>query len=83
MADELQDYERRHLSIAVWLSVVTATPYLLYEVWRFVEPALYPHERRGVSKALLPCASLVFCSFTLFFVVMSLKRQRPSLHIVG
>lgn len=42
-----------HLSTAFWLSVVTATPYLLYEVWRFVEPALYPHERRGVRKALL------------------------------
>ena len=42
-----------HLSTAFWMSVVTATPYLFFEVWRFVEPALYPHERRGVRKALL------------------------------
>lgn len=42
-----------HLSTSFWLSVVTATPYLFFEVWRFVEPALYPRERRGVRKTLL------------------------------
>lgn len=41
-----------HMSTSFWMAVVTATPYLLYEVWRFVAPALYPHERRGVSRAL-------------------------------
>ncbi|MBQ8674491.1 MAG: twin-arginine translocase subunit TatC [Bacteroides sp.] len=41
-----------HLSTAFWLSVVTAVPYLLYEVWRFIAPALYPSEQRGVRKAL-------------------------------
>ena len=41
-----------HLSTAFGLSVVTATPYLFWEVWRFVAPALYPHERSGVKKAL-------------------------------
>ena len=41
-----------HMSTAFWMSVVTAAPYLFYEVWRFVSPALYPHERKGVRKAL-------------------------------
>lgn len=41
-----------HMSTAFWLSVVVAVPYLLFEVWRFVGPALYPRERRGVIKAL-------------------------------
>ena len=41
-----------HMSTAFWMSVVTAAPYLFYEVWRFVSPALYPHERKGVKKAL-------------------------------
>lgn len=41
-----------HMSTAFWMSVVTAAPYLFYEVWRFVSPALYPNERRGVKKAL-------------------------------
>lgn len=41
-----------HMSTAFWMSVVTAAPYLFFEVWHFVSPALYPHERRGVQKAL-------------------------------
>ena len=34
------------------LSVVTAIPYLFFEIWRFISPALYPNERKGVRKAL-------------------------------
>ncbi len=41
-----------HLSTAFWMSVVVAMPYLLFEIWRFVGPALYPNERKGVRKAL-------------------------------
>ncbi len=41
-----------HLSTAFWMSVVTATPYLFFEVWRFISPALYKHERHGVCTAL-------------------------------
>lgn len=41
-----------HMSTAFWMSVVTAAPYLFYEVWRFINPALYPNEMRGVRKAL-------------------------------
>lgn len=40
-----------HMSTAFWLSVVTAMPYLVFEIWRFVRPALYPQERKGVRKA--------------------------------
>ena len=39
-----------HMSTAFWMSVVTAMPYIFFEVWRFINPALYPNERKGVSK---------------------------------
>lgn len=39
-----------HMSTAFWMSVVTAAPYFFYEIWRFVSPALYPNERKGVRK---------------------------------
>ena len=29
-----------HMSTAFWMSVVTAMPYLFFEVWRFIGPAL-------------------------------------------
>ena len=41
-----------HMSTAFWMSVVTAMPYLFFEVWKFINPALYPNERKGVRKAL-------------------------------
>lgn len=41
-----------HMSTSLMLSVVTAIPYLFFEIWRFIRPALYPKEQRGVMKAL-------------------------------
>ena len=38
-----------HISTAFWMSVVTAAPYIFFEIWRFISPALYPGERRGVG----------------------------------
>lgn len=41
------------VSTSFWLSVITAMPYLFFELWRFIKPALYKNERRGVLKAFL------------------------------
>lgn len=40
-----------HLSTACAMSVVVVAPYVVWELWRFIRPALYPNERRGVGKA--------------------------------
>ena len=48
-----------HMSSAFWVALVIACPFILYELWRFVEPALYPSERKGVGTA--------FCFSTLMF----------------
>lgn len=37
-----------HISTSFWLAVVTAFPYLIYELWLFVRPALYPDEVRNL-----------------------------------
>lgn len=41
-----------HISTAFWMSVVASAPYLIYELWRFVEPALYPGEKKPARRAL-------------------------------
>lgn len=59
-----------HISTAFYLSVVTAAPYLLYEVWRFLSPALYTHERGGVRFAFLLGSVMFFIGVALgYFVV--------------
>ena len=35
-----------HLTVAFATGIVLAFPYLLWEIWRFVKPALYPREQK-------------------------------------
>lgn len=42
-----------HMSTSFWLALVTAFPVVIYLIWGFVSPALYPSEKRGTRKAFL------------------------------
>jgi sec-independent protein translocase protein TatC len=37
-----------HMSTSFWLSLVLTFPYLLYEIWKFISPALYDHEKKNM-----------------------------------
>lgn len=43
----------RHLSTSFWLSLILICPYLLFETWRFISPALYDHEKKSVRWVFL------------------------------
>ena len=65
-----------HMSTAFWMSVVTATPYLFFEIWRFIRPALYPNERKGVRKALTIGTVMFFIGVLLgYFMVYPLTLR--------
>lgn len=65
-----------HMSTAFWMSVVTAMPYIFFEVWRFVCPALYPNERKGVKKALIIGTVMFFIGVLLgYFMVYPLTLR--------
>ncbi|MDR2918486.1 MAG: twin-arginine translocase subunit TatC [Tannerella sp.] len=36
------------MSTSFWIALLLTFPYLMYEVWKFVSPALYPHEQKSV-----------------------------------
>ena len=42
-----------HFSSACWVALIAAFPIVIYLLWGFVSPALYPHERRGIRSAFL------------------------------
>lgn len=42
-----------HMSTSCWLAVTLSFPFIIYQLWRFVSPALYPEERRNASVAFL------------------------------
>lgn len=42
-----------HISTSFWLATIIVFPYIIYELWRFISPALYPKEKKSVGKAFL------------------------------
>ncbi len=40
-----------HISTSFYFALVVCTPVILYQLWTFVRPALYPKERRSVIRA--------------------------------
>lgn len=42
-----------HMSAACWTAAVAGFPIIIYLLWSFVSPALYEHEKRGITRAFL------------------------------
>lgn len=50
-----------HISTSFWFALVAIFPYLVFEVWRFVQPALFANERRSVGLAFAGGTFMFFC----------------------
>lgn len=65
-----------HMSTAFWMSVITSIPYLMFEVWRFIKPALYPNEKKNVYTALSIGSVMFFLGVLLgYFMVFPLTLR--------
>lgn len=49
------------LKVAMMTALLISLPYILYQVWRFVAPGLYLHEKRWVVPLLVASVMLFFC----------------------
>lgn len=59
-----------HMSSSFWLALVLTFPFVLYQLWTFVAPALYPRERKGVRTAFLIGCIMFFLGVAVgYFVV--------------
>jgi len=56
----------RHLSTSGWVALVLICPYILFEIWRFISPALYEHEKKNVRWVFLLGSIMFFigCVFS-------------------
>ncbi len=43
----------RHMTTSFWLALILTFPYLVFELWRFVSPALYESEKRSIRWVFL------------------------------
>lgn len=73
------------LKMALIMAVYIAMPYLLYQVWKFIAPALYKHEKQMIvplviSSTLLFYAGLLFSFYIVFPVIFGfLSSIGPSI----
>ncbi len=59
-----------HLSTAFALSIITTTPYLFYEIWRFVSPALYPQEKSSVRRVFAFGAAMFYLGLSVGYYLI-------------
>ena len=59
-----------HMTTSFWLALVLTFPYLMYEVWKFIRPALYENETKSVRWVFLFGTSMFFvgCAIGYFMV---------------
>lgn len=65
-----------HLSTSFWLALVITFPVMLYFLWTFISPALYPKEKRGVKKAFfIGCLMFFFGVAVGYFVIFPITLR--------
>lgn len=65
----------RHMSTSFWLALILTFPYLVFEVWKFIKPALYENEKKsmrwvfvfGTTMFFLGCLIGYFLVFPITF----------------
>ena len=59
-----------HLKVSFICGLVIAFPYIIYEIWKFIAPALYDNEMRSVRKAFLGSALLCYAGVATGFCLI-------------
>jgi len=58
------------LKVALMAAFLIALPYILYQIWRFVAPGLYAHEKRLVVPLIVASTILFFCGMAFAYFVV-------------
>lgn len=61
------------LKVAAMVAFMIALPYILYQIWRFVAPGLYAHEKRLVAPLIVASTTLFLCGMAVaYFLIFPL-----------
>jgi sec-independent protein translocase protein TatC len=58
------------LKVAMMTAFLIALPYILYQLWRFVAPGLYAHEKRLVLPLIAASTLLFYCGMAFAYFVV-------------
>ena len=60
-----------HLKVSVLCALVVAFPYVIWEIWKFVAPALYENEKKAVGRAFWLSSGLFYAGVAVgYFIVL-------------
>ena len=63
-------YVSLYISLGFYLGIILAMPWVLYQIWLFVAPGLYKHERRAVASFIVSSMFLFLCGLAFGYFVM-------------
>lgn len=83
-----------NLSIAMWAGIFIASPFIFFQLWRFIAPGLYKKERSIVtlfagSSAVFFCGGAAFCYYAVlermfnFFLGYASETNTPVIMMQG
>ena len=58
------------LKVTMMAAFLIALPYILYQIWRFVAPGLYAHEKKFIVPLIVASTSLFFCGMAFAYFVV-------------
>ena len=60
-----------HLKVSILCGLVLAFPYIVYEIWKFIAPALYDHEKTAIRGGFIMSSGLFYLGVAVgYFVVL-------------
>src|SRR5512135_3462329 len=58
------------MKVAMMAAFLIALPYILYQIWRFIAPGLYAHEKRLMLPLIVASTVLFFCGMAFAYFVV-------------
>jgi sec-independent protein translocase protein TatC len=58
------------INVGVYLGIALAMPFILYQVWLFIAPGLYKHERRAITVFIFFGTLLFLCGVAFAYFIM-------------
>lgn len=69
-AHSLQGYIGLYINLGLYVGIVLAMPFVLYQVWLFVAPGLYKNERKAVSGFVVSSMALFLCGIAFGYFIL-------------
>ncbi len=68
---ELAGQFTTHITVSIISGIILAIPYIFWELWRFIKPALHKHEQKSAKNGVFKASLLFFAGilFSYFLIV--------------